>query len=47
MLLRKSNGLKLNSLSSAYYGKSNDTEDDIVLSQTIISELDKLFDLKG
>ena len=37
---------KLNSLSSSCYEESNDTEDDIVLSQTVISELDKLADLK-
>tara|TARA_A100000164_G_C21582437_1_gene619124 strand:- start:192 stop:608 length:417 start_codon:yes stop_codon:yes gene_type:complete len=37
---------KLNSLSSACYEESNDTEDDIVLFQTVISELDKLADLK-
>ena len=37
---------KLNSLSSSCYEESNDTEDDIVLFQTVISELDKLADLK-
>ena len=45
MLLRKSNGSKLNSMFSTCYGKSNDTEDDIVLFQTVISKLDKLSDL--
>ena len=37
---------KLNSLSSSCYEESNDTGDDIVLFQTVISELDKLADLK-
>ena len=37
---------KLNSLSSSCYEESNDTEDDIVLFQTVISELNKLANLK-